>query len=62
MGFGYTIKDQSAIHFVTFTVHQWADVFTRSLYTDIIYDSLKHCQEHKGLEIFGYVIMTNHFH
>ena len=40
MGFGYTIKDQSAIHFVTFTVHQWADVFTRSLYTDIIYDSL----------------------
>jgi len=35
MPFSYTIKDQEAPHFVTFTVHQWVDVFTRPLYTDI---------------------------
>lgn len=62
MAFAYTIKDQSALHFLTFTVHQWADVFTRSIYTDKVIDSLKFCQKEKGLEIYGWVIMTNHLH
>lgn len=62
MAFAYTIKDQSALHFLTFTVHQWADVFTRSIYTDKVIDSLKFCQKEKGLEIYGWVIMINHMH
>jgi len=62
MGFAYKITDQQAVHFVTCTVAQWIDVFTRSDYADIVVDSLKFCQEKKGLCIFGWVIMSNHLH
>jgi REP element-mobilizing transposase RayT len=62
MGFAYQIKDQGAVHFVTFTVHQWADVFTRPAYIDILIENLSYCQKEKGLEIFAWVIMTNHCH
>ena len=62
MGFAYTIRNQSAVHFVTFTVHQWADVFTRSLYIDILIENLQFCQQEKGLEIYAWVIMHNHCH
>lgn len=62
MSFAYTIKDQGAVHYVTFTVHQWADVFTRTRYVDILLNSLKYCQTAKGLEIFAWVVMTNHCH
>jgi putative transposase len=62
MGYAYTIKDQGAEHFVTFTVHQWVDVFTRSIYVDEFLASLRYCQEFKGLEVFAWVIMSNHIH
>ena len=62
MGFAYTIKDQGAVHFVTFTVHQWADVFTRPNYADILLDSINYCQETKGLGVFAWVLMSNHIH
>ncbi|HEV7347518.1 REP-associated tyrosine transposase [Telluribacter sp.] len=44
------------------TVVGGMDVFTRPLYTNEIVDSLKFCQQRKGLEIYAYVIMTNHLH
>ena len=28
----------------------------------IIIENLRYCQRHKGLEIYGYVIMSNHIH
>ena len=62
MGLTYTIKDQQAVHFVTFTVHQWVDVFTRKDYVVIFLDSIKFCQREKGLKIFGWVVMSNHVH
>ncbi|MEM7549267.1 MAG: transposase [Bacteroidota bacterium] len=62
MGHSYTIRDQGAVHFVTFSVHQWVDVFTRKNYADILLESLEHCQKHKGLEIYSWVIMSNHCH
>ena len=62
MGFAYQIKDQEAAHYVTFTVHQWVDVFTRPFYKDILLSSIKHCQDKKGLEVFAWVLMTNHMH
>ncbi|MCP4177065.1 MAG: transposase, partial [bacterium] len=40
----------------------WIDVFTRKRYRDYIIDSLKYCQDEKGLEIFAYVVMSNHLH
>ena len=56
MGYAYAIRDQGAVHFVTFTVHQWVDVFTRTDYADILLESLKYCQLNKvrlvGLFVF----------
>lgn len=43
-------------------MHQWADVFTRSTYVDELLVNLRYCQEHKGLEIFAWVVMSNHVH
>ena len=49
MGLTYTIKNQSGQYFITCTVHQWADVFTRREYADILLDSIRFCQQRKGL-------------
>ena len=62
MSEGYKIRNQDAIHFVTFQVINWMDVFTRQSYRDILIDSFKFCKEHKGLNIHAFVIMSNHLH
>jgi REP element-mobilizing transposase RayT len=59
---GYKIRDQSATHFLTFTIMGWTDIFTRSRYRDIILESFTFCRLHKGLNIGAYVIMSNHIH
>ena len=43
-------------------MHQWVDIFTRPIYREIIFESLRYCQEAKGLKIFAWVIMSNHIH
>jgi REP element-mobilizing transposase RayT len=58
----YTITDQNAIHFLTFTVVEWIDVFTRPEYKYIIADSLNYCVKEKGLECYAWVLMSNHMH
>jgi REP element-mobilizing transposase RayT len=58
----YTFSESDLLHFVTMTVVDWIDLFTKVIYKDIIINSLKHCQTKKGLEIYGWVIMTNHLH
>lgn len=62
MAEGYQIRDQYKPHFVTFTVTNWVDVFTRPVYKQVVIDSLQYCQKHKGLIIYAYVIMSNHIH
>lgn len=59
---GYKIKNQESIHFITFAVVEWVDVFTRKEYRDIVLDSLRYCQQNKGLLIHGWCIMSNHIH
>jgi putative transposase len=59
---GYKIRNQAAIHFITFAVVQWVDVFTRQLYRDIVVDSIKYCQTEKGLLLHSWCIMSNHLH
>src|SRR5688500_6948224 len=59
---GYKIINKEAIHFLTFAVVEWVDVFTRKEYKDILIESLKHCQKEKGLVIYAWCIMTNHVH
>jgi REP element-mobilizing transposase RayT len=59
---GYKIRNKKEIHFVTFAVVEWVDVFTRKEYRDIIMESLKFCQKEKGLLLHGWCIMSNHIH
>jgi len=62
MSYAYSISDQGAIHFITCTVGNWVDVFSRRTYVDIVADSLNYCINNKGLTVYGYVIMSNHIH
>ena len=62
MGESYQIRDQSGLYYFTFQVVGWADIFTRQCYRDIVLDSFTYCRKKKGLELFAYVIMTNHIH
>lgn len=50
------------LHFITITVVDWVDIFTRPLYKRIITDSLAYCQQSKGLRVFAWVLMSNHLH
>jgi putative transposase len=59
---GYKIRDQSALHFLTFTIVGWIDVFSRQCYRDIILQSFDFCRKKKSILLGGYVIMSNHVH
>jgi len=58
----YKIIEPDRAYFLTLTVVEWVDVFTRNTYRKTIVDSLAHCQKSKGLVIFGWCLMTNHLH
>jgi REP element-mobilizing transposase RayT len=62
MSTSYQIYNQQDLYFLTVTTVDWVDVFTRPVYKNIIIDSLRYCISNKGLEVYGYVIMTNHLH
>ncbi len=40
----------------------WVDAFTRKVYRDIVLDSMDYYRKHKRLQLWAYVIMTNHVH
>jgi REP element-mobilizing transposase RayT len=62
MGTGYQVYDQHGMYFLTFTIVDWVDIFSRKRYRDIITENLAYCIREKGLMIYSYVIMTNHVH
>jgi REP element-mobilizing transposase RayT len=49
-------------YFITITVVGWIDLFTRLNQKNVIINSLKYCQQNKGLELYAYVIMSSHLH
>lgn len=59
---GYVIRDQKLPHFITSTVVDWIDVFTRQTYRDIVIDCFDYCIKNKGMILYGYVIMSNPIH
>jgi putative transposase len=59
---GYRITDQFAMYYMTFTLVGWVDLFTRKQCCQILIDSFKYCQLHKGLLLYAYVIMGSHVH
>ncbi len=50
------------LYFVTLSVVGWVDLFSRETYKNIIVENLKYCQDKEKLQIFSYVIMSNHLH
>lgn len=62
MSTGYKIQEQDGAYYLTFQIVGWVDLFTRKEYRDVVIDSLKFCQKNKGLNLFAYVIMSNHIH
>ncbi len=58
----YAIHDAQATYFVTSTIVEWLPVFTAAPCSDILVQSLLYCREHKGLKIYAWVILDNHFH
>ena len=62
MGFKYRIEDSQEIYFMTTSVVEWIDVFTRRELAEIIVESLKYCQKEKGLELYAWCLMSNHLH
>jgi putative transposase len=50
------------VYYVTITVVGWIDVFTRKEYVYDLMENIKYCQKNKGLDLYAYVIMSNHLH
>jgi putative transposase len=57
----YKITNNTAPHFVTFTVLHWIPIFTNPDTVNIIFNSLKFLQK-DGLKINAFVILENHTH
>ena len=62
MSRNYKFNNPEGVYFVSFAVVEWIDVFTRNEYKDILLDSLRYCQQEKGMEIYAWCIMSNHVH
>jgi putative transposase len=58
----YKFGDPDKLHFISFAVVYWIDLFIRNEYKEIILDSWRYCQNEKNLEIYGWCIMTSHVH
>jgi putative transposase len=58
----YGFREAGAAHFITGTVAAWLPVFTTAARCDILAESLKFSREKKGLKIYAWVILDNHFH
>ena len=62
MSSGYKIRNQNKIHFLTFTIVAWVDIFTRVRTKEILITALKYYQINQGLILYSFVIMSNHIH
>jgi REP-associated tyrosine transposase len=58
----YKIEDQEATYFLTLTIVNWIDLFTREDYRIILVDSLRFSIRNYGLVLNAWVIMSNHIH
>src|SRR5690349_20531110 len=58
----YKFWDSEKLYFISFAVVNWIDVFIRNEYKYELVNSWKYCIENKGLEVYGWCIMTSHVH
>jgi len=50
------------IYYMTITVIEWIDVFTRKELAAVIVESLIYCQQKKGLLLYAWCLMPSHLH
>lgn len=58
----YKTVDSSRPTFITLTVIDWVDLFTRDRYCKLLDESLNYCIHSKGLIVHSYVYMFSHIH
>lgn len=58
----YKIRNKEKPYFLTMTVVDWIDLFTRPNHKLLIVNSLKFCMENKGLTVFAWCLMPSHLH
>lgn len=49
-------------YFTTCTILDWQPLLTDDKYKDILIDSFRYFVQEQSVEIYAFVIMTNHFH
>ena len=52
----------SGTYYLKLTVQRWYYLFDRYNRWQILSDSIRYCQDNKGLELNAYVFMLNHIH
>lgn len=62
MSRAYKFHNPEGLYFVSFATVGWVDVFTRREYRELLVESLKYCQQNKGLKIYAWCLMSNHVH
>lgn len=58
----YKFNDPDGLYFITMGIVYWIDLFTRPAFKHLLVDSLRHCQQHKGLVIHAWCLMPSHLH
>ena len=58
----YKATELDHVYFMTCTVVNWTDLFTKSNQKQLIVEALEYCQKEKGLEIHGWCLMPSHLH
>ncbi|MDT3404162.1 REP-associated tyrosine transposase [Mucilaginibacter terrae] len=58
----YKFGNNEKLYFISFSVVYWIDLFIRNDFKQILINSWNYCKKNKGLEIYGWCIMTSHVH
>jgi len=53
MSTAYKIDEQSGAYYLTLQIVNWADLFSRQVYRDIVIENLRYCIAKKGLIVYG---------
>lgn len=62
LGDMYKIDSEYSMYFITSTIIEWVPLLINEQIMQIMIVSFVFCQKEKGLRIYGYVVMPNHFH
>ena len=58
----YRIWDAAGIYFLTMTIVDWVDLFTRPTHKLLSVEALHYCQRAKGLQLYAWCLMPSHLH